>query len=670
MAADLDVTNNVLRDLEDAGIIVAAVNNTRIAHNTLVRTAKGAGAAIELLAAQKWVSAALQPVARVDYLLLANNLVATTNDTATPVVAIRRVNTWSGSQVGALGSGVRMTANVFVRLPSPPYTVTTAGSRVANAVPQRLPFHRSWHQRATVNPHAVTGLATVGAGPVYVFDNTPGAQTLLLPALNFTQATAGGSGDLTSPLAGLLDDNLAPLPGNPAVGGGANLAAAAAGVLSQPMGAWGGGLFVPVGEDARNRVRASPTAPDVGALLAAAAASSAPFATRQPPRGPQPMLPAAVEGVDAPVATCAMGPASQRWCRGDDRCWVPGWHNAPVPTWGGEAAMFAPGGCFNGGGMFPAGSEWNRPVLSLPRHPRSDDWITTVGVNKPIWPAFGTLYEGRPNGFLVTYISGATVPRQKVRFLYASESDNVAAGYPLLPDVPIEDHGCESNGDRHMLVVDRQFCLLYETFKTSVRSPEEVNVTADGFPFTADSGAVWNLRSRADGATGARPPGAQLGWTSADAAGLPILPGLVMYHEAVVVGEIRHALRFTVKSSSMGYLFPPATHYASSNRDATLPPMGARFRLNPAINCTSVMTSPPSRAICRALQVYGMFLADNGGDGAISGQAHPDWDDTALAELRRLNVGMFEAVETGAVLCTTPSCSDALPNAPPQRPSL
>jgi len=144
-----------------------------------------------------------------------------------------------------------------------------------------------------------------------------------------------------------------------------------------------------------------------------------------------------------------------------------------------------------------------------------------------------------------------------------------------------------------------------------------------------------------------------------------VTAGLVFWHEVNVVGEIRHAIRFTVTRSSAAYLFPPATHFASSNADPTLPPMGARFRLNPTYNCTAQMTSRAARVICVALQQYGMIVADNGGDGALSGQSHPLWDDAGLAELRRISLANFEAVETGAVLCTTPTCSNALTTAAP-----
>ena len=149
-----------------------------------------------------------------------------------------------------------------------------------------------------------------------------------------------------------------------------------------------------------------------------------------------------------------------------------------------------------------------------------------------------------------------------------------------------------------------------------------------------------------------------MGWTSTDAAGTPVFPGLATYYEAGVLGVIRHALRFTVQRSQAAYLYPPATHYASSQTNPSLPPMGMRLRLRATYNCTSALaTAPQARAICVALQLHGMILADNGGDGAISGLADPRWDDADLARLRSIPLSLFDVVETGAVLCTDPECS-------------
>lgn len=671
LVRDVDVVNNVVQDTEDSGIIIAAANNTRVAHNTLMRTAKGAGACIELWAAQKWVSPATQPVAQVDGLVLANNLVAQTNDSAMPAIALRRVITWQDTTVPALGRGIVMRGNAYLRLADAFYAgAASAGALARGSVPQPLSFTRTWYQRSTAAPGAASGasLATIGGGLPFAFDGTPApmqpasvAGSSILPIASYWTAYEGGSAPTpaTTNSHPIFDDNLAPLATSPYLSAGVSVAPLVAAALTPVASVLvpGGFIFAAavLSEDAWNQPRSAAT---VGALVVPT--SAAVRASRMPPQGASPARASSLASWEAPLAGCAQGP--QRWCRGDNNCWVPGWHATTPASWS-EATVFAT--CFNGGGMFPRGSEWSRPVTGLPRHARSDDWITNIGPGKSVWAAFGSLYDGRPNGFIVTYVAGAAVPRQRVRFLYSAESDNVVNGYPLLPDMPGEDSLCDSNGDRHVLVVDKDACVSYELFKTSIKSPEEVNVTADGFGYLADSGAVFNLRSPATGATGARPAPATLGWTSSDAAGLSVTAGLVFWHEVNVVGEIRHAIRFTIAKSSAGYIFPPATHYASSNPDPALAPMGARFRLNPTYNCTAQLTSRTARVICVALQQYGMIVADNGGDGGMSGQSHPLWDDAGLSELRRITLANFEAVETGAVLCTTPSCSNALTNAPP-----
>lgn len=231
-------------------------------------------------------------------------------------------------------------------------------------------------------------------------------------------------------------------------------------------------------------------------------------------------------------------------------------------------------------------------MLGLPVHPSSATWIASIGASKTIWPAFGSLYAGSPNGFLAAYVLGSVLPRVGVSFTYASESDHVSSGptpaagggYSVPPAVPIESNNQESLGDRHALVIDASACRLYELFKVSVKHSAEAALSPDGFAFHADSGAMWDLASNGDpiAGGGARPSGVTLGWTSTDAAGLPIFPGLTTYYEAgalKVLGIIRHALRFTVQRSRAAYLYPPATHYASADAGASLPPMGMRLRL-------------------------------------------------------------------------------------------
>jgi hypothetical protein len=210
-----------------------------------------------------------------------------------------------------------------------------------------------------------------------------------------------------------------------------------------------------------------------------------------------------------------------------------------------------------------------------------------------------------------------------VAFEYASESD--PGPYPIPPDAPIEG-GPTSTGDRHILVVDRDNCKLYETFDTHPM----------GTGWRAGSGAVFDLRSNA-----LRP----LGWTSADAAGLPVLAGLVRWDE-VQSGRINHALRFTVARTQRAYVLP-ATHYASVNTDPTLPPLGIRVRLR--ANHDISRFSARVQVILTAMKEYGMFLADNGSDWFVSGESHTGWNDDELRQLGMVPASAFEVVKTGTL---------------------
>jgi hypothetical protein len=253
--------------------------------------------------------------------------------------------------------------------------------------------------------------------------------------------------------------------------------------------------------------------------------------------------------------------------------------------------------------------------------------ITTIGLGARVHPDFGSgLYNGEPIGIPYAVVSKHT-RRVRVAFQYASESDG--RFYPLPSNVPIEG-GRKSTGDRHVIVVDRDACLDYELF--------------DAFPhnhgsfWTAGSGAIFNLRSNH-----LRPAG----FTSADAAGLPILPGLARYHE-VAEGRIDHALRFTAPCTARAYVYP-ARHFASTCRGPSLPPMGLRVRLKRSISTAGLPSQ--ARVVALALKRYGMILADNGSPWFISGAPDPRWNNDALHPLGRLTGRDFEVVDT--VRCRT-----------------
>jgi len=275
--------------------------------------------------------------------------------------------------------------------------------------------------------------------------------------------------------------------------------------------------------------------------------------------------------------------------------------------------------------VLPVDNVWNAPVDALPRHPSSDAYVATIGATRGVHPDFGTVYEGAPIGIPFVTVPG-TQPKVAVSFEYDDESD--PGPYPIPPNPPIEG-GAASDGDRHVLVLDRDNCVLYELFYAFAN--------ANG-TWRAGSGAIYDLRSNA-----LRPRG----WTSADAAGLPILPGLVRFDE-VASGEITHALRFTVPQTQRAFVWP-ARHFASSLTGAQYPPMGLRMRLKASFDVSTF--SPPVQVILRALKKYGMILADNGSAWYVSGVPDPRWnDDMLVGELARVKGSDFEAVDTSSLV--------------------
>jgi hypothetical protein len=269
---------------------------------------------------------------------------------------------------------------------------------------------------------------------------------------------------------------------------------------------------------------------------------------------------------------------------------------------------------------FPADNEWNRNIAADPVDALSAHYIAAMnGASKFLKADFGGAGE-----YGIPWITvPGNQPRMPVQFDYADESD--PGPYPIPANAPIEG-GPASTGDRHVLVVDRDSCKLYETFDTHPL----------GTGWWAASGAIFDLRSNA-----LRP----LGWTSADAAGLPVLPGLVRLDE-VRSGRIAHALRFTVARTQRAYVLP-ATHYASSSTDPNLPPLGIRVRLKAGYDLTRF--SPNIRVILTALKEYGMFLADNGSDWFMTGEANVGWNDDELRQLGGVPASAFEVVKTGTI---------------------
>jgi hypothetical protein len=271
--------------------------------------------------------------------------------------------------------------------------------------------------------------------------------------------------------------------------------------------------------------------------------------------------------------------------------------------------------------VFPADNAWNQRVDQLPVAKNSAGIVARIGLSEPVHPDFGTVYNGAPNGIPYAVVSSST-RKVRVRFTYASESDK--GPYPLPRNVPIEG-GAASSGDRHVIVVDRSTCTDYELY--------DAHPPIGGKPWTAGSGAIFNLRS-----DHLRPAG----WTSADAAGLPILPGLARYSE-VKAGAIDHALRFTAPCTSAHYIYP-ARHEASTCNLPDAPPMGLRVRLKRSVDISRLPGQ--ARIVATALKRYGMILADNGSPWYISGAPNPRWNDDALHALSGLSGRDFEVVTT------------------------
>jgi hypothetical protein len=273
---------------------------------------------------------------------------------------------------------------------------------------------------------------------------------------------------------------------------------------------------------------------------------------------------------------------------------------------------------------FPDDNPWNSDISNAAVDPNSATLIASIGLNTGLHPDFGTVWEGAPIGIPYVVVSGSQA-KSNVSFDYADESD--AGPYPIPASPPIEG-GDQSDGDRHVLMIDSDNWKLYELFYVNRSSGR----------WTAGSGAIFDLGSNA-----LRPAG----WTSADAAGLPIFPGLVRYDEAVTHGEIRHALRFTARYTRRAYV-SPARHFASSNTSSSLPPMGMRVRLKSSFNISGFPAEV--QVILRALKTYGMFLADNGSNWYISGAPDSRWDDDHLATLRQVHGSDFEVVEMGSIV--------------------
>ncbi len=293
--------------------------------------------------------------------------------------------------------------------------------------------------------------------------------------------------------------------------------------------------------------------------------------------------------------------------------------NAPTTPPAGSVREPTVGGCR----VFPSDNAWNTDVSAYPVDPNSATYLASMNASTTfLHPDFGS----NPT-YGIPYVTvPASQPFVPIAFTaYGSESD--PGPYPIPANAPVEG-GPGATGDRHVLVVDSGNCKDYEMYDAHYVGPG----------WDAGSGAVFNLSSDA-----LRPDY----WTSADAAGLPVLAGLVRYDEAAQNGAIYHALRFTVHATQAGFIHP-ATHYASSSTNPALPPMGLRVRLKASFNVSGFTGA--SRAVLVALQHYGMFVADNGSDWFITGATDTRWNDTELDQLKTVPAAAFEVVGSGTII--------------------
>jgi hypothetical protein len=286
--------------------------------------------------------------------------------------------------------------------------------------------------------------------------------------------------------------------------------------------------------------------------------------------------------------------------------------------------------------MFPANNVWNTNISKLPVDEHSAAWLASMDSSTTyLHPDFGPNTGGYPFGIPFTVV-GSSQPLVRINFQYASESDQ--GPYPFGPDTPIEG-GAQAAGDRHAIMVNPSNCTLYELW--------DARYSANGS--TAGSGAIWHLRSNR-----LRPAG----WTSADAAGLPILPGLLNFAQvqaAVRTGKpIEHAIRFTAQVTQGAFLWP-ARHDASSDSSPNAPPMGARFRLRASFHVARFcQNSEPycrdAKAILVEMKNYGLILADNGSNWFFQGSAFPQWPDALVSLLKGIPAGAFQAVDESCLM--------------------
>jgi len=293
------------------------------------------------------------------------------------------------------------------------------------------------------------------------------------------------------------------------------------------------------------------------------------------------------------------------------------------PNDGGQGQGPTLGGC----ALFPGDNMWNTPIDQLPVASTSNDYITAIGADTHLHPDFGTVWDGAPNGIPYTIVADDQA-MVDVTFQWPDESD--PGPYAIPPDALIEG-GPQGDGDRHVLVVRQGSCILYELYDAHLQQDNS---------WTAGSGAIWHLDQNE-----IRPDG----WTSADAAGLAILPGLIRYEEVYDQGVINHAIRVTISQIQRAYMHPATHSDGRCGSDPTCPPMGLRLRLKAEFDLSSFDSH--MQVILKAMKKYGLVVADTGSDMYISGVPDSRWDDDLLgSSFSQVHASDFEAVDTGETI--------------------
>lgn len=601
------VANNVVLNAEGFGLGFAGCDNISAIGNTLRRVATSDLGAIYFTAVQHYRSATNAPVSSNTNILVANTIVTLRPTSFRPAVFIRRAQDWSSNAYtgGIASTSTVLRNNMYFKEP-----FAAGKSFATEKAPDRF---------YTRNANPIADATKV----FFESQSYVSSQQASLELWQQRGFDAGSSATLDPLFAGIAP--CLQTTGSPALGAAATDLAA--------------NLDLPV--DTLGVARGA--TPDLGALQSDAGC----VASLTSPSGRFRGIPLVI--LDSPQANplSCIPPtinSTRKTCDGVD-CYHP-WMRQAAPA-GLNLSTLLNAQCTNFGSMFPANHAINRDISQSPVHPMSEAYVTSIPGAK-IHPDMGTLYSGVPMGISYMLVRGSKMPKDvRVQFRYSSESDDVF--YPIPEGSPVEGGDCDAIGDRHILALDVETCTVYEIFKVAYLDEEYRGWL--GVSMVADSGAVFKLGSNEF---------RKLGYTSADAAGLSVFAGLV-FHDEILNGAIKHAIRFTVKKSQKAYFFPPATHFASNDRNAFLPPMGIKIRLKSWYNCTSAANNPKHlrefTIVCTAMKKYGLILADNGGDWFINGASDARSSDEGISTIYGIPTSAMEVVNIGGKLCTTSSCT-------------